>query len=66
MSGRMKIRFMELSGFKVFHKWTPKGYLDFLKANGFKITACRGIEGFQTYRFSGIESAGRGRIYLCG
>ena len=45
MSGRMKIRFMELSGFKVFHKWTPKGYLDFLKANGFKITACKIFNG---------------------
>lgn len=38
LSGRIKIRLMELSGFKVFHKWTPKGYLDFLKANGYKIT----------------------------
>lgn len=23
LSGRMRIRFMELSGFKVFYKWTP-------------------------------------------
>lgn len=38
LSGRMRIRIMELSGFKVFHKWTPKGYVDFLKANGFEIT----------------------------
>lgn len=38
LSGRIKIWFMELSGFKVFHKWTPKGYLDFLKANGYEIT----------------------------
>lgn len=36
----MRIRLMELSGFKVFHKWTPQGYLGFLKANGFEI-ACR-------------------------
>lgn len=40
LSGRMRIRLMELSGFKVFHKWTPKEYLDFLKENGFE-TACR-------------------------
>ena len=36
--GRMRIRIMEFSGFRVFHKWTPQGYLDFLKANGFEIT----------------------------
>lgn len=36
--GRIKIRIMELSGFKVFHKWTPREYLDFLKANGFTVT----------------------------
>lgn len=40
LSGRMKIGLMEFSGFKVFHKWTPEGYLDFLKANGYEIT-CR-------------------------
>lgn len=40
LSGRMRIRLMELSGFKVFHKWTQEEYLDFLKANGFE-TACR-------------------------
>ena len=38
LSGRMRIRLMELSGFKVFHKWTPKEYLDFLKDNGFTVT----------------------------
>lgn len=36
--GRLKIRIMEFSGFKVFHKWTPREYLDFLRANGFTIT----------------------------
>lgn len=36
--GRMKTRLMELSGFKVFHKWTPRGYLDFLSENGFLVT----------------------------
>lgn len=38
LSGRMRIRIMELSGFQVFHKWTPKEYLDFLKENGFEVT----------------------------
>lgn len=37
LSGRIKIRIMEVSGFKVFHKWTPERYLDFLKKNGFEI-----------------------------
>ena len=36
--GRFKIRIMELSGFKVFHKWTPKEYIKFLESNGFTIT----------------------------
>lgn len=31
--GRLKIRIMELSGFKVFHKWDSKRYLDFLRQN---------------------------------
>lgn len=29
VSGRIKIRFMEFSGFRVFHKWKPQEYLDF-------------------------------------
>lgn len=36
--GRIKIRIMELSGFRIFHKWKPKEYLDFLKANDFVVT----------------------------
>ena len=45
ISGRMRIRFMELSGFKVFHKWTPQEYLDFLKDNGFEITGRKIFDG---------------------
>ena len=45
LSGRMRIRLMELSGFKVFHKWTPQGYLDFLKENGFEITCGKTFGG---------------------
>ena len=45
LSGRMRIRIMELSGFKVFHKWTLQGYLDFLKANGFEITCGKIFDG---------------------
>lgn len=45
LSGRMRMRFMELSGFKVFHKWTPRGYLDFLKANGFELTCGKTFDG---------------------
>ena len=35
--GRFKIRMMELTGFKVFHKWLPESYLAFLKENGFEV-----------------------------
>lgn len=36
--GRLKVRIMELSGFRVFHKWTPEEYLSFLNDNGFIVT----------------------------
>lgn len=45
LSGRMRIRLMEISGFKVFHKWIPQGYLDFLKENGFEITYGKTLGG---------------------
>ncbi len=45
LSGRMRIRFMELSGFKVFYKWTPQGYLDFLEENGFEIVRRKTFDG---------------------
>ena len=45
LPGRMRIRIMELSGFKVFHKWTQQGYLDFLKGNGFEITCGKTFSG---------------------
>lgn len=43
--GRLEIRIMELSGFKVFHKWDSKGYLDFLRRNGFTITGSKVFGG---------------------
>lgn len=39
--GRLKIRVMELSGFRVFHKWKPQEYLDFLRASGFTVTGSK-------------------------
>lgn len=38
MLGRFKIRIMEFSGFKVFHKWTPEEYIKFLENHGFTVT----------------------------
>lgn len=38
LDGRLRIRIMELFGFRVFHKWTPEGYLKFLNSNGFTVT----------------------------
>ncbi len=35
--GRMKVRVMETSGFRVYHKWTPESYLAFLGENGFAL-----------------------------
>lgn len=36
--GRLRIRIMELSGFRVFRKWTPEQYIKFLENNGFAVT----------------------------
>lgn len=35
--GRMQMRIMEISGFKVFHKWSTDEYLKYLNANGFNV-----------------------------
>lgn len=45
MGGRIKIRIMELAGLRVFHPWTPEGYLAFLQANGFEIQRSEIIKG---------------------
>jgi len=36
--GRMQMRIMELSGFKVYNKWTSNEYLRYLSSNGFSVT----------------------------
>lgn len=35
--GKMQMRIMELSGFKVFHKWSSDAYLKYLNASDFKV-----------------------------
>lgn len=50
--GRLKIRIMELSGFRVFHKWTPQEYLCFLQDNGFTITASEVFSGTLTLTYA--------------
>lgn len=57
--GRLKIRFMELSGFKVFHKWTPEGYLAFLRENGFKIQKSEVIKGGLTLTYAEASKKNR-------
>ncbi len=39
--GRVRIRIMELSGFKVFHKWTPESYLELLRQTGFPLQTAK-------------------------
>lgn len=50
--GRLRIRIMELSGFRVFHKWTPEGYLNFLNANGFTVTDSKIYKGGLTLTYA--------------
>lgn len=49
--GGLKIRIMELSGFKVFHKWTPKEYIKFFESNGFTITDSKIYKGALTLTY---------------
>jgi Methylase involved in ubiquinone/menaquinone biosynthesis len=35
--GKLKAHFMELFGFKAYHKWTEEQYCEFIKSNGFSI-----------------------------
>lgn len=50
--GRSKIRLMELSGFRVFQKWTPQEYLRFLESNGFTVTASEVFGGALTLTYA--------------
>lgn len=52
LSGRIKIRMMELSGFKVFHKWTPEEYINFLENNGFTVTDSETYKGGLTLTYT--------------
>lgn len=51
LGGRLRIRIMELSGFRVFYKWTPESYLAFLRENGFKIQRSEIIKGALTLTY---------------
>lgn len=50
--GRIRIRIMELSGFRVFHKWTPESFLAFLRENGFKIQKGEVFKGGLTLTYA--------------
>ncbi len=52
LSGRIRIRIMELSGFKVFHKWTPEKYIKFLESNGFTIIDSEIYDGGLTLTYT--------------
>lgn len=52
LGGRIKNRIMELSGFKVFHKWTPESFLAFLKENGFVIQKSEVLSGALTLTYA--------------
>lgn len=52
LPGRIRIRMMELSGFKVFHKWTPEKYIKFLESNGFTVTDSEIYKGGLTLTYT--------------
>lgn len=58
LSGRIRIRIMELSGFKVFHKWTPDEYIKFLLDNGFTITDSEIYNGGLTLTYTEAKIKG--------
>lgn len=51
LGGRIKICIMELSGFKVFNKWTPESYLAFLRENRFEVLKSKIIKGDLTLTY---------------
>ncbi|GFI55845.1 ubiquinone/menaquinone biosynthesis C-methyltransferase UbiE [Clostridiales bacterium] len=57
--GRLRIRIMELAEFRVFHKWTPEGYLAFLKANGFVIQCSEVLGGPLTLTYAEAKKNNR-------
>lgn len=61
--GRLKIRIMELSGFKVFHKWRPQEYLNFLRKNGFTVTDSKVYGGILALTYAEAKS-GKGEVKL--
>lgn len=63
--GRLKIQIMELSGFRVFHKWKPQEYLDFLRTNGFTVTGSKVYDGglALTYAEAKVRKNGKGCIF---
>lgn len=61
--GRLKIRIMELSGFKVFHKWRPHEYLNFLRKNGFTVTDSKVYGGILALTYAEAKS-GKGEVKL--
>ena len=52
LRGRLQTYIMELSGFKVFHKWTPESYSEFLLENGFEIQKSEVIKGSLTLTYA--------------
>ncbi len=52
LGGRIRIRIMELSGFRVFHKWAPESYLAFLRENGFEVLKSKIIKGDLTLTYA--------------
>ena len=52
IGGRIRIRIMELSGFRVFHKWTPESFLAILRENGFKIQKGEVFKGGLTLTYA--------------
>ena len=52
IGGRIRIRIRELSGFRVFQKWTPESVLAFLRENGFKIQKGEVFKGGLTLTYA--------------
>lgn len=52
LGGRIRIRIMELSGFRVFHKWAPESYLAFLRENGFEVLKSKITKGDLTLTYA--------------
>ena len=58
--GRIKARLMRLAGFPLHSRWSSRGYLAFLEANGWRIRRSRVLKASFPLTYAECEKSGKG------